>query len=160
MAVLEKSEMKWVALLRVVLGWFFFYAGITKVLDPGWTAQNYLTGAKTFVDLYQWLASPEMIGLVNFVNEWGLTLIGASLILGIGVRLSSVLGAGMMLLYYLPILEFPYVAHGFIVDEHIIYAAVFLMLASLRAGRYYGLENWCSGLPICSKYPKLRELLG
>jgi len=160
MANLEKSEAKWVALLRVVLGWLLFYAGITKVLNPDWTAQGYLMGAKTFVGLYQWLASPGMIGLVNFVNEWGLTLIGVSLILGIGVRLSSLLGATIMILYYLPVLEFPYVAHGFLVDEHIIYAAALMLLGALRAGRYYGLENWCSGLPICSKYPKLRKLLG
>lgn len=160
MATLERNEMKWVALLRVVLGWFFFYAGITKVLNPAWTAQGYLVGAKTFTGLYQWLASPGMIGLVNFVNEWGLTLLGVSLILGIGVRLSSVLGAIMMLLYYFPASTFPYVANGFIVDTHIIYAATLILLATLRAGRYYGLENWCSGLPICSKYPKLRSLIG
>lgn len=160
MATLEKSEMKLVVLLRVALGWLLFWAGITKVLNPDWTAQGYLMGAKAFSGLYQWLASPEMISLTNFVNEWALTLIGISLILGIGVRLSSVLGAAIMLLYYFPVLEFPYVGRSFIVDEHIIYATALMLLATLRAGRYYGLENWCSGLPICSKYPKLRRLLG
>lgn len=160
MAALERNEMKWVALLRVVFGWFFFYAGITKVVNPDWTAQGYLMGAKTFTGLYQWLASPGMIGFTNFVNEWGLTLIGISLILGIGVRLSSILGAIMMLLYYFPVSTFPYVANGFIVDTHIIYATALILLATLRAGRYYGLENWCAGLPICSKYPKLRGLIG
>ena len=32
--------------LRVFLGGLFFYAGITKVLDPSWTAAGYLKGAK------------------------------------------------------------------------------------------------------------------
>jgi thiosulfate dehydrogenase [quinone] large subunit len=146
--------------LRVVLGWMFFYAGITKVLDPEWSAAGYLNGAKAFVGFYGWLASPGVLPITNFVNEWGLTLLGASLILGVGVRLASYLGAAMMVLYWLP-LGLPYPnEHAYIVDEHIIYAATLLVLASLRAGRVFGLENWCSRLPICSRYPKLRSLLG
>jgi thiosulfate dehydrogenase [quinone] large subunit len=148
-------------LLRVTLGWMFFWAGITKIVDPAFSAGGYLKGAKTFVWFYQWLTNPSILPFVNFVNEWGLTLLGISLILGIGVRLSSVLGAVLMLLYYFPILDFPYPnAHSFIVDEHIIYAAALLFLGALRAGRTWGLENWCSNLPICSKFPKLREWLG
>ena len=66
---------------------------------------------------------------------------GVSLILGIFVRMSSVLGAVLMLLYYFPILEFPYVGHSFLVDEHIIYALALIMFASLRVERLWGLEN-------------------
>ncbi|MHB1330770.1 MAG: DoxX family protein [Minisyncoccota bacterium] len=147
-------------LLRLTIGWMFFYAGITKVLDSTWSAGGYLNGAKNFVGFYEWLASPGILPIVNFVNEWGLTLLGISLILGIGVRLASILGAVMMLIYYLA-LDFPYPnAHSLVVDEHIIYAAALLFLASLRAGRTCGLENWCSNLPICRRYPKLRKLLG
>jgi len=149
-------------LLRISLGWVVLYAGITKILDPNWSAAGYLNNAKTFTELYQWFASPNLLPIVNFVNEWGLTLIGISLILGVFVRLSSIFGIAIMLLYYFPVLEFPYIpgAHALIVDEHIIYALVFLVLASLRAGRVWGVETWCSNLPICSKYPKLREWLG
>lgn len=158
---MTKSEKISLFLLRIALGWLFFYAGITKVLDPKWSAAGYLTTAKTFSGFYGWLASPSVLPIVNFVNEWGLTLLGISLILGVFVRLSSILGAAMMLLYYLPILAFPYPnPHSFIVDEHIIYALVLIFFATLRAGRYYGLENWCSGLPVCSKFPKLRNWLG
>ncbi len=148
-------------LLRVSMGWFFFYAGITKVINPQWSAVGYLTSAKSFSGFFGALASPGVLPLVNFVNEWGLTLLGISLILGIGVRLSSILGAALMLLYYFPILDFPYPnPHSFLIDEHIIYAAALLFLGALRAGRTWGLENWCSNLPICSKFPKLREWLG
>lgn len=129
-------------LLRVSLGWLFLYAGITKVLNPEWSAAGYLKGAKTFSGLYQWLASPELISITNFLNEWGLTLIGISLILGVGVRLSGVLGAAMMLLYYFPVLEFPYVGeHSYLADEHIVYAASLLVLAFSKAGRFWGLEG-------------------
>ncbi len=148
-------------LLRFALGILYFYAGITKILNPEWTSKGYLLSAKTFTAFYAWLASPSMLPITDFMNEWGLTLLGVSLILGVFVRLSSVLGALMMILYYFPILDFPYVgAHSFLVDEHIVYALVLLYFAAVRAGRVYGLENWCSNLLICSKHPRLREWLG
>lgn len=91
----------------------------------------------------------------------GLTLLGVSLIFGIFVRISSLPGVVLMLLYYLPILDFPYPnPHSYVVDERIIYIFVLLFLASLRAGRIWGLENWCSRLLICSGFPRLRNWLG
>jgi len=129
-------------LLRVSLGWLFFYAGITKVLDASWTSAGYLTGAKTFAEFYQFLASPGIIPFIDFVNQWGLTLLGISLLLGVGVRLSAPLGALLMLLYYFPVLEFPYVGtHSYLVDEHIVYIAALLVLASARAGHMWGLAG-------------------
>ena len=156
------SFQRWSLLfLRLALGSLFFYAGITKVLDPNWSAAGYLGAAKTFSGFYQWLAFPALLPFTNFVNEWGLALIGLSLILGVFVRLSSLLGALLMLLYYLPILDFPYPnPHSLIVDEHIVYIMGFFVLASFRAGRVFGLERWCSGLPLCARFPKLRALLG
>ena len=148
-------------LLRLSMGWLFFYAGITKVLNPAWSAAGYLNGATTFTGFYEWLTNPQILPTINFINEWGLTLIGITLILGVFVRLSAVLGAIMMILYYFPVLNFPNVGdYSYLVDEHIIYAIALLLLGSLRAGRIWGLENWCSNLPICSKYPSLRKLLG
>lgn len=118
-----------------------FYAGITKVLSPqGFSAAGYLTGAKTFHGFYQALLQPSILPFINFVNEWGLTLLGVSLILGVFVRISAPLGALLMLLYYFPILDGLYPnAHSLIVDEHIIYAAALLVLAAYNAGSVWGL---------------------
>ncbi len=148
-------------LLRLALGALYFYAGITKVLDPNWSAAFYLKGAKTFPALYAFFLQPSLLPTINFINEWGLTLIGLSLILGIFVRVASVSGIILMLLYYFPILDGAYPnAHSLIVDEHIVYACALFVLASFRAGRVFGLEKWCESLPICSRFPKLRALLG
>ncbi|MEK7630176.1 MAG: DoxX family protein [Patescibacteria group bacterium] len=147
-------------LLRISLGWLFFYAGLVKILNSDWSAAGYLTHAKTFAGFYGWLASPAILPLINFVNEWGLALLGVSLILGLFVRLSSVLGAVLMLLYYLPANALPFVTNGYLVDEHIIFIFALLFFAATHAGRVWGLENWCANLPICAKFPKLRNLLG
>jgi len=129
-------------LLRVSLGWMFLYAGITKVLDSTWTSAGYLNNAKTFVSFYQWLASPGIIPWVDLVNQWGLTLLGIALILGIFVRISALLGALLMLLYYFPVLSFPYAGtHSFLVDDHIIYVFSLLVLSFSKAGRTWGLDR-------------------
>lgn len=147
-------------LLRITLGWMFFYAGITKVLDPTWSAAGYLKGAKTFPLFYNWLLQPNILPVINFINEWGLVLLGVSLIIGLGIRLSSILGSVLMILYYLPLLQFPYPnAHSFFVDEHIIYIAALLVLASIKAGQVWGLGAWCTNCSVCKKYPLIKKIL-
>lgn len=129
--------------LRIAIGWLFLYAGLAKLLNPQWTAAGYLKGAKTLPGLYAWLAASQNIGWVNFLNEWGLTLIGLALILGVLTRYASWAGIAMMALYYLPVLHFPYVGDtSYLVDEHIIYILVLLVLSFAHAGNYWGLDKF------------------
>ncbi len=134
-------EKKYIVLLRVTLGWLFLYSGYSKIASGTFSAAGLLKGAKTFPELYAWFASSGNIEWVNLLNEYGQLLIGIALILGVGVRVASYAGALMMLLYYFPSLDFPKAGErNFIVDDHIIYIAIFLVLASVRAGRTLGLE--------------------
>ncbi len=149
-----------IVLLRISMGWFFFYAGIIKVLNSEWSAAGYLSGAKSLAWLYGAMLHPAVLPTVNFMNEWGLTLLGISLLLGVFIRLSTSLGAALMLLYYFA-LAFPYPnKNAFIVDEHIIYVFALLVLGAFHAGRVWGLETWCAGLPVCKRFPRLRAWLG
>jgi thiosulfate dehydrogenase [quinone] large subunit len=130
-------------LLRISIGWLFFYAGITKIINPAWSAEGLLKNATLFRGFYLWLARPEVLPTVNFLNEWGLLLLGVSLILGFLVRPSAILGAALMTLYYLAQLDFPYPnPHSYIVDEHIIYALLLLYFAAIRAGKTFGLDGY------------------
>lgn len=138
-----------------------FYAGITKVVNPEWTAAGVLENATTFSGLYHWFASPNILPFINVVNEWGLTLLGVSLILGIFIRLSAPLGAVLMILYYFPGLQFPLVGtHSYLVDEHVVYACALIVLAVFRAGRVYGLQGWVAQVPGFRRFPKLMNRLG
>ena len=128
-------------LSRITVGWMFFYAGITKVLDPQWSAEGYLKGAKAFTWFFQMLLDPSILPIINFMNKWGLTFLGISLILGLFVRFSSLLGVLLMALYYIA-LGFPYPnPHSYIVDEHIIYISILLFFAAVKAGRFFGLDG-------------------
>ncbi|MEK7585137.1 MAG: DoxX family membrane protein [Patescibacteria group bacterium] len=128
--------------LRLALGLLFFYAGVTKVMDPSWTAAGFLAGAKSFPGLFAFFASPSLIGITNFLNAWGLTILGLSLVLGLFVRVSAPLGMVLMALYYLAQLDFPYPdAHSYLVDEHIIYILALFVLLKFKAENCWGLKE-------------------
>ena len=127
--------------LRVAMGFLMFYAGVTKVIDPTWTAAGYLNNAQTFSGFYQWLASPQLLPLINQINQWGLTFIGLFLIFGFFTRTAAWAGLILMILYYFPVLNFPYAGdHSYIVDDHIIYVLVFYVLIVFRAGNRWGID--------------------
>ena len=107
--ILTMNTKIWLVVARIAAGWLFFYAGITKVMNTEWSAAGFLGGAKTFPGLYAWFADSSIIGVVNFLNEWGLTLLGISLILGLFVRWSAWPGVALMVLYYFAGNNFPFV---------------------------------------------------
>ena len=128
-------------LLRISLGWYFLYAGITKVLDPKWSAEGYLKASKLLPDLYMWFASPAILPYINFINEWGLTLLGVSLILGVFIKYSAPLGAVLMLLYYIPLGILYPDAHSMIVDDHIVFGLLLIYFAYVGAGKTWGIDG-------------------
>lgn len=139
---MNKSSKYVLFLLRVSMGVVFFYAGITKILNPEWSAAGYLGNSSVLPELYAWFANASNIGWVDILNKWGLLLIGISLILGLLVRFSASLGALMMFLYYLPLVTFPYVGdHSYIVDDHVVYIFVLILFATIGAGRFYGFDK-------------------
>ncbi len=155
---MNKSQKLSLFLLRVAMGGFMLYAGVTKLMNPAWSAAGYLQAAKTFAPFYNLFLAPNVLPVVNFINEWGEVLLGLSLIFGLGVRLSSSLGAVQMMLFYFPVLQFPYVLpHSLFIDEHIIYTLVLVLLAAIRAGRVWGLD---SKLPALSKRQKSYNWFG
>lgn len=125
-------------LLRIGMGILFFLAGWVKIVDPKWTATGYIAGSKILAGFYTWLLQPDILPTINFINKWGLLLIGIAFLLGIFVRISSFFGFVLMILYYLPI--YPPL-HGF-VDEHIIYALIFLVFMSFGSGKILTINEW------------------
>jgi uncharacterized membrane protein YphA (DoxX/SURF4 family) len=90
-------------LIRVAIGWLFLYEGITKIIAVNWSAAPYLAGTRWITaPLFQWMAeSSGLIAVVDFLNIWGMILIGLGLMLGLFTRLASAGGAIMLLFYFL-----------------------------------------------------------
>jgi len=140
-----------VVVLRILLGWVFLYAGMRQIFfTDAWSAGGFLKGAKTFTDFYAWFAQPAIAPIASFAVKWGHLLIGLSLIAGLLVRVSAPIGALLMLLYYFPRMEFPYVdgPNQFLVEYHLVYAVVLVYLAAVHAGRAWGLDGWIERRPM------------
>lgn len=146
--------------LRLLLGWHFFFAGITKVLEPGWSAQGFLMGvgdANPFAGFFAAMAGSDLLPLIDALNMWGLTLIGLGLLVGGAVRWCAFWGSVMMWFYWAASLP---LANSIFVDDHIVYIALLFMLGAFAAGRYYGVDEYVERSSIVQSNPWLKYLLG
>ncbi len=149
-----------VVLLRVGLGWLFTYAGWSKVITfftaaPDWTARGYLSAVDGPFESF----FAPMIGNVwiDYLNAYGLLLIGVTLLFGIFLRWASLWGITLMVLYWLA--DFP-PEHAFIIDDHLIYAFAFLVLATVDAGKTLGVDGYLESTKAVKKHPWLKIFLG
>lgn len=146
--------------LRVVMGWTMFYAGITKVLDPSWSAAGFLGNAipegNPFTAFWTTLAN-DWLWLIDPLNQWGLTLVGLALLVGAFVRWSAFWGAVMMLFYWAASLP---LANGIVVDDHVVYAMLLFGLGAFGAGRILGLDEFLEDTGFVRNNPWLRYLMG
>ena len=78
---------------------------------------------------------------------------------GVGIRLASWGGAALMILYYFPHYAFPFVlAHGFIVEEHIINAAAFILIGLMPEAHRFALAPALKNT-FLGRIPIVRSLL-
>ncbi|MCG8450380.1 MAG: DoxX family protein [Pirellulales bacterium] len=135
-----------ITIARVAMGWIFTQAGLDKILDPEWTAAGFLQFAipegNPFASLWAGMVGSP---LVDNLVQWGLFLIGVSLILGFFVRWAALWGAVMMVLFWMASLQgglgqFLPLEHGWVIDDHLIYAALLYFLGAVGAGRILGLD--------------------
>jgi thiosulfate dehydrogenase [quinone] large subunit len=150
-----------------------FQGGITKLVtyldaDPtnDWTAAGYLANAippgNPFTGAFAAMAGSP---LVDALNVWGLTLTGLALIPGVLVRWSAFWGAIMMLFYWAAALQGGLLAglpleHGWVVDDHVVYAALLFGLGAFGAGRILGLDAYLERTSVVRNNPWLRYFLG
>ena len=146
---ISKTQSVSLFLLRVFIGWHFFYVGLIKVLNPDWTSAGFLSQSKgVFSGMFQAIAENiSMLHAVDFLNQWGLVIIGLGLMLGLFTRLFSILGMVLLLLYYLatppfPGLEYNMATEGsyLVVNKNLIEAAALLLLSVFPSGEQYGFD--------------------
>ena len=159
--------------MRVTMGWALLQGGLTKLVtyldsnpDNNWTAAGFLANAipagNPFTEVFAAMAGNP---LIDILNMWGLTLTGLALILGAFVRWSAFWGAVMMLFYWAASLTGGLMAglpgaHGWVVDDHLVYAALLFGLGAVGAGRVLGLDARIEKLKLVQNNRWLRYLLG
>lgn len=137
--------------LRVLVGWHLLYEGVSKLINPYWSSAAYLLDSKWLLSgvAETIVANPTLLSISDNVNMWGLTLIGTLLLLGLFTRHAAVVGAILVLLYYLfapPFLglEYSKPAEGsyLIVNKNLIEACTLWVLYVLPTSHIIGLDRF------------------
>lgn len=135
-------------LLRLLIGWHFLYEGVIKLYSPGWTAKGYLLSATYLESFFHWLASESVISTIDTLNIAALLFVGAALILGFKTQLASLIGVGLLLLYYFAHPPFPGYPLGpaegsyWIINKNLIEAAALLVVFLFPTSVSFGLERF------------------
>lgn len=97
---------------------------------------------------------------VNSQTITALTVLGTLLILGLGTRISAVVGAGMLLSFYMAAPPWPWLnvpealgpEHALIVNKNLIEAIALLAIAALPTGSWFGIDGLicCTFRKLCS----------
>ena len=152
---LSRGPMIAITVLRVLGGWHFLYEGLTKLTAASWTSAGYLKQARgPFAELFRGLAgNPNMLANADLVTMWGLTIVGACLILGLLTRLASLAGIGFILMFYLATPPFigyfysiPSEGSYLIVNKNLVEIAALGVIFATRSGLFAGLDRIVHGL--------------
>jgi thiosulfate dehydrogenase [quinone] large subunit len=143
--------------IRLALGWIFLWAFLDKLfglgrstpaanswLDGGSPTSGFLGKAATgpFAGFYHTIAGTAVVDVLFMTALLG---IGAALLLGIGMRIAAAAGALLTVLMWTAVL--PPATNPFM-DDHLVYAAVLILLALLGAGNTWGFGRRWTATPL------------
>jgi thiosulfate dehydrogenase [quinone] large subunit len=150
--------------IRLGLGFIFLWAFVDKLFGLGFStasARAWINGGNPtegflgssegpFSGFFHAIAGT---GIANVLFMGGLLAIGAALILGIGMRLAAAGGALLMVMMWVAVLP---PATNPILDDHLINAAILIVLALLAMGNTLGFGRAWSAVPLVQRNPWLK----
>ena len=154
-------------LLRLAVGFIFLWSFLDKTfglhystgpsrawIRGGTPAQSYLTGATTGKPLASFFESLAVLAM-DWLFMLGLLGIGVALVLGIGTRLAAFAGVVMLGFMYAAVAPWVWGSLNPVVNEHLVYALVLILIPLTSAGDTLGLGRWWKGLGLVKKLPFL-----
>ncbi|MGC5311549.1 DoxX family protein [Micromonospora zamorensis] len=145
--------------IRIALGWVFLWAFLDKLFGWGFatpSARSWLNGGSPTAGFLGGSEGPfsgfftAIAGntVTNVLFMGALLAVGTALILGIGMRLAAIGGAILVVMMWAAVL--PPSSNPFM-DDHLIYAAILIVLALLGAGNTLGFGKAWSATPLVRK---------
>jgi len=137
--------------LRLAIGWHFLYEGLVKLANPNWSSVGYLLDSEGFLKgfFYSLASNPDVLKVVDFLNIWGLILIGLGLILGAFTRVAIISGIVLMVFYYLshpPFVGLKYAVPSdgsyLVVNKMVIEALALGVLLVFPTWKEWGVDRW------------------
>ncbi|MDD3776259.1 MAG: hypothetical protein PHN32_01435 [Actinomycetota bacterium] len=141
------------ATLRILIGFEFLWAFMDKLLGLGFATEPqaaWIAGGSPTEGFLKFASRGPLAGLYQAIGgsavvDWlfmlGLLFVGLTLILGVLVKISTTVGAVMMVLLWSAVLP---PNNNPLIDAHIINVFLLILLNISGAGRYFGLGKWWS----------------
>ena len=169
--VITTATAKFLAVVRVAVGFLFLWAFLDKTFGFGYATQSakaWINGGSPTKGFLSRVAVGPFESTFHAIAgaawaDWlfmlGLLGIGIALILGIGLRIAAVSGTLMMLGMWAaewPLAQFtsagePSMSTNPVVEYHIVYALVLIALALTYAGNTWGLGRLWARLPFVQR---------
>lgn len=159
------SGRRWLAVLRLATGFIFLWAFFDKAFGLGFSTPSERAWVNGGAPSQGFLNSDAVVGPLKPVFAAiaspasdvlfmiGMLAIGLAVMLGIGLRVSAVVGSVLMIAMYLA--EWPFGANAAsnnpLVDYHIIYALALIVVAVLAAGDTWGLGRQWRAIPFVGR---------
>ncbi|BBD44968.1 MULTISPECIES: DoxX family membrane protein [Dysgonomonadaceae] len=148
-----KAQLIFLLVLRFVIGWHILYEGISKVMNPQWTSANFLQESQGILSGFSgWiLSNSSLLSIVDFLNIWGLVLIGLGLIFGFLFKPAAIAGSVLIFIYYLsvpPLVGYEYTlpsdGSNLVINRTLIEAVALFGLALFPTNEVFGLDYFIS----------------
>lgn len=160
---LEKEKYVWIG-VRLALGWTLLWAFLDKMFGLGYATESssaWLNGGSPTAGYLQYAASGPLADLWNSMSGnsvvdalfmLALLAVGTATILGVGQKIAGISGAALMMLLWstrLPPENNPFL------DDHIVYAILFVGMIFVKPGRWLGLGEWWANTALVKRFPIL-----
>jgi thiosulfate dehydrogenase (quinone) large subunit len=167
---------RWLAVLRIAVGGIFLWPFLDKLFGLGYSTgagrsvlegNSPTNGFLSHVDV-----GPGKGFFQTIAGTWwadglfmlALGAVGVAVILGVGLRISAVAGATLMMMMWFaewPLARFtdsgdPSGSTNPLLDYHVIYALALIALAVTAAGTVWGLGRKWASLPLVQRNPWLK----
>src|SRR6266508_2507226 len=174
--VISATTAKFLAVVRVAIGFTFLWAFFDKTFGWGYATQSQNAWINGGSPTKGFLSNVAVGPLESTFHSWagepwadwlfmlGLLGIGLAAFLGIGLRIAAASGTLLMLAMW--IAEWPFARHTSagelsmsnnpILDYHIVYALALITFATTLAGNTWGLGKWWASLPFVQRNQWLR----
>ena len=159
-----KDQIIW-GLLRLGMGWIFFWAFIDKVFGLGFATASgkaWLDGVSPTFGFLKFATHGPLVGMyqamaglpiVDWLFMMGCLGIGLAFLLGIGMRIACVSGVLMYIFMYTAGFMPP--VHNPFLDEHIMFALLMIGLTMINSGQWLGFGRWWRETALVKRFPIL-----
>ncbi|MDB1090096.1 hypothetical protein PJ985_21295 [Streptomyces sp. ACA25] len=164
------------AALRLVMGGIFLWAFLDKAFGLGYATRSENAWINGGSPAGGYLSRVSAGPLESTFHSWagavwvdwlymaGMLGLGVALLAGIGLRMAAIAGSLMMAMMWMaewpPARELsdgsPSMSPNPLIDQHVVYALILVVLAAFAAGRTWGLADHWARTPVAARSPWLQ----